>query len=431
VWNDLENSLEKADETKTTGSTGKAPGKRFVPAIIFIVFALSMSGPTLNLLTREIATTFFGSATQETVGITTQLSTISNAVQVAAGIIMGVLAVRFRHKSLLMAGIFLSIIAHLGAYFAPTFLWMQVIFAIGGAAAIMVSIVAVTLLGDLLPLNRKAKAVGYLVTALYLAVFFGSPIVSFLAGLGSWRYIHLLLGLPAAVAALAVSYIGIPSISHTHQPSIGRKKYVRSFRQVLLNKSAVSCLVGSLFFTGITIGLFAINFFRQQFWSELSPLLQAQYASYIIMAGTLTFAVGGLAAGRLTDKFGAKNLTVVGALGDGVFIILLFIAPNFWAALAFDFLHMWFAAMAITTLSCLSLDQVPSSRGTMMSLRNSFTNIGNTIAPAIGGALLVWASYPALGLVLGAMSIIASAIILLMAKDPNRGLRDRAETKIQ
>lgn len=420
--------MGEVDETKRLGSTGKTPGKRFVPAVIFIVFALSLSGPALSLLTREIATTFFGSATQETVGITTQLSTISNAVQIAAGVIMGVLAVRFRHKSLLMAGILLSVIAHVGAYLAPTFLWMQVFFAIGGAAGLMVAIVTVTLLGDFLPLNRKAKAVSYLVTALYLAVFVGSPIISFLAGLGSWRYAYLLLGLPA-VAALAVSYFGIPSISHTHQPSIGREKYVRSFRQVLSNKSAVSCLVGSLFFTGITIGLFAINFFRQQFWSELSPLLQAQYASYIVMAGTLTFAVGGLVAGRLTEKFGAKTLTVVGALGDGIFIILLFLAPNFWAALAFDFLHMWFAAMAITTLACLSLDQVPSSRGTMMSLRNSFTNIGNTIAPAVGGALLVWYSYPILGLMLGAMSIVASAIILFIAKDPTRGMREGEKPK--
>ena len=285
----MEHSSEKAYETiNQSPSERHLPRKGFVPAIIFIVFALSMSGPALSLLTREMATTFFGSATQATVGITTQLSTISNAVQVAAGVIMGVLAVRFRHKSLLMAGILLSIIANAGAYLAPTFLWMQVFFAIGGAAGLMVGVMAVTLFGDSLPLNRKAKAVSYLVTAFYLAVFVGSPIISFLAGLGSWRYVYLLFALPA-VAALAVSYFGIPFTSHAHQPSIGRAKYVRSFRQVLSNKSAVSCLFGSLFFTGITIGLFAINFFRQQFWSELPPLLQAQYSSYIVMAGDLFF----------------------------------------------------------------------------------------------------------------------------------------------
>jgi hypothetical protein len=39
-------------------------------------------------------------------------------------------------------------------------------------------------------------------------------------------------------------------------------------------------------------------------------------------------------------------------------------------------------------------------------------------------------SYQALGFVLGAMSMVASAIILLIAKDPTGGLRDGEETKI-
>jgi hypothetical protein len=33
AWNDLENSIGKVDETKILGSTGKAPGKRFVPDV--------------------------------------------------------------------------------------------------------------------------------------------------------------------------------------------------------------------------------------------------------------------------------------------------------------------------------------------------------------------------------------------------------------
>jgi len=233
----------------------------------------------------------------------------------------------------------------------------------------------------------------------------------------------MLLGLPFAVAALAVSHFGIPSRSHKHKPEVSKKEYIRSFKHVFLNKSAAACLIASLFFTG-TIGLFAINFMRQQFWSDLPLPLQVQYASYVAMVSTLLFAAGGLVAGRLANKYSVKTLTVAGALGDGIFIILLFLAPNLWLALAFNWLHVWSATTAGTALSCLALDQVPEARGTMMSLKSVFGNTGNALGPAIGGALLIWASYPPLGLVLGAMSIIASAIILIIARDPTKRLQE-------
>ena len=418
-WDALENSLKKADETKISGLIGKSPGKWFVPALVFMAFALNIGNLTLALLTREIGATFFEFDTQATVGITSQLSTIGFAAAVAAGVAMSVLAIRFGHKSLLMTGILLQTISAAGAFLAPTFLWLLAFFALEGVGSVLSGVAFVTLIGDYLPQDRKAKAVSYIAAAVSLATFAGTRLIPIAAGLGTWRYSYLLLGLPLALAALAVSHFGIPSISHEHKPEVSRKEYLRSFKQVFLNKSAAACLLASLFFTGV-IGLFALNFLRQQFWSELPLPLQVQYASYVAMVSTLLFAAGSLAAGRLVKRYGAKTLTVIGALGDGIFILLLFLAPNLWLALAFDWLHVWSATTAGTTLSCLALDQVPTARGTMMSMKSVFGNIGNAIGPAVGGALLIWASYPTLGLIFGTMSIIASAIILFIANDTTR-----------
>jgi predicted MFS family arabinose efflux permease len=429
AWNELKNSLGKLDETNTQGLPAKASGKWFIPAIVFMVFALNIASLILTLLTREIGATFFGSGTQATVGITSQLSTIGFAAAVTTGVAMSVLAIRFAHKSLLLTGIALQVVSAAGAFLAPTFLWMQVFFAMDGVGSVLSGIALITLIGDLVPQNQKAKAVSYITAAVFLASFVGAPLISAAAGLGTWRYAYLLLGLPFAAAALAVSIFAIPSISNEHKPAIDRKKYVRSFKHVFLNRSAAACLVASLFFSGI-IGLFAINFFRQQFWSELPLTLQAQSASYVAMVSTLLFAVGSLVAGRLANRFGVKTLTVLGALGDGVFIVLLFLSPNLWMALAFNWLHVWSAATAGTALACLALDQVPEARGTMMSMKSVFGNVGNTIGPAVGGALLVLASYSALGFVLGGMSMVASAIILFLAKDPTRSIRMGEKSKI-
>lgn len=421
---------EKPDESINQSPTEKhSPRKGFVPAIVFMVFALNIANLTLTLLTREIGATFFGSDTQATVGITSQLNTTGFAAAVATGIAMSILAIRFRHKSLLLTGITLQVASATGAFLAPSFLWLQVFFAMEGVGAVLSGVAVITLIGDFLPQNRKAKAVSYITAAYFLASFAGARIIPVAADLGTWRYSYLLIAFPFAAAALVIALFFIPSTSHTHQSRADKGRYIGSFRQVFLNKSSAACLVGSLFFSGV-IGLFAINFLRQQFWSDLPLSLQVQYASYVAMVSTSLFAAGSLVAGRLANRFGVKTLTVVGALGDGIFILLLFLAPNLWMALAFNWLHVWFATTAGTALSCLALDQVPTARGTMMSLKNVFGNVGNTIAPAIGGAMLVWASYQALGFVLGAMSIIASAIILFIAKDPTRVMREEEKTKI-
>lgn len=417
----MEHSSEKPpnETTNQRPSERHSPRTGFVPAMVFMVFALNIASLTLTLLTREIGASFFGSDTQATVGIASQLSTTGFAAAVATGLAVSVLAIRFGHKSLLMAGVTLQVASAAGAYLAPTFLWLQVFFAMEGVGAVLSSVAFITLIGDFVPQNRKAKAVSYITAAYFISLFAGTRLIPVAANLGTWRYSYLLLALPFAAAALAISFLAIPSTSHEHKPEVSRKAYVSSFKHVLLNKSAAACLVASLFFSG-AIGLYAINFLRQQFWSDLPLPVQVQYASYVAMVSTLLFAVGSLVAGRLANRFGVKTLAVVGAIGDGVFTLLLFLAPNLWVALAFNWLHVWSSTAAGTALACLALDQVPTARGTMMSLRGVFGNIGNTIAPAIGGVMLVWGSFQGLGLVLGAMSIIASAIILFAAKDPNK-----------
>ena len=392
-------------------------GRLFVPSIAFMVFALNIGGLTSTLLTREIGVTFFGSDSQAAVGITSQLSAVGFAAAVAGGVAMSLLAIRFRYKSLLLVGVFIQIIAAGGRFIAPTFLWMQIFAALEGVGSVVSSIALITLLGDYLPQNRKAKVVSYITAAAFIAGVIGPPAISAVADLGSWRYVYLLLQLPFAIAAFGIAFFNIPFVKKKQRIEVDRKNYMRNFKAVLMNKSAASCLVASLFFSGV-MGLFAINFLRQQFLSDLSLPLQVRYASYVVMVSTLLFAGGSLVAGRLAGRFGVKMLTVVGALGDGIFTALLFFAPNLWIALALNWAHVWSATTAGTALTCLALDQVPEARGTMMSMKNVFANIGNTIGPAIGGPMLIWASYQAIGFTLGGMSLIASVIILFLSKDP-------------
>ncbi len=332
---------------------------------------------------------------------------------------MGFLAVRFRHKSLLLVGVLLVAFSAVGSFFAPTLSLMLFFSFVEGSGSIMVTIMAFTLIGDSISLNKKAKAVSWVLAAGYMFSLFGTPLIDFFANLGGWRYVFLLLVLPVAIVGVVLSFFGILSHkSEMQQPAIGKGTYISNFKQVFLNKSAASCLIGGLLFTGASFGVFAIAFYRLQF------LISREDAVCILFVIALIAVVGSLVGGRLVNRFSAKFLAVVNVLGCGVSIMLLFFSPNIWIALVFNFCCTWFIMVGTTAYHCLVLEQVPKCRGTMMSLYRLFTGIGCIVAPAVGGSLLVIFSscsietgYQALGIGIGAMSIAAACILHFLTKD--------------
>jgi predicted MFS family arabinose efflux permease len=294
-----------------------------------------------------------------------------------------------------------------------------------GVGSIIVAIMSYTMIGDLLPSNKKVKAVSYVVAMGSLAVLIGTPLIGFITNVAGWRSVFIFLSLPVSTAGLILAFFSLPSGPLKRQPAADKKAYLSNFRQVLSNRSAASCFVGGIFggAAGTGVGLFAIAFYRQQFLEPMGFAVETAigFVVGIMLMAAAMYVVASLVVGRLAGRFGAKTLTVVGALGNGVLIMVFFFMPNLWTALPLDMAHVWFAAATVTAVQCLALDQVPKARGTMMSLNMMFGTLGGVIGTAVGGAMLVlFGLYQAVGLALGAMCIVSAVVIYFFAKDPTR-----------
>lgn len=359
----------------------------------------------------DIAISFFGNSSPTSIGIAGQISTVNSLGEVAIALLMGFLVVRFRHKGLYLSGVFLVIASAIGNFLAPTLLWMQVFYFLEGMGSMIITIIAYTLIGDLLPANQKGKVVSYVVASLFLVSFAFPPLINFIADNTGWRYNFLLFVFPAALLGLLIAIYGIPN--KVEGPKSKKSSALSSFKQVLVNRSAVACLLSQFFFVGVSIALFTLPFFREQF------LLPRSATVYILMIASGIYVFSILVTGKLVNKIGAKNLVMIGTLFDGLFIIGLFNAPSLWISLPLNFTHVWFAGMAIASFSCLIIDQVPSSRGTMISLNRVFGKVGDALTPVVGGLVLVgFASYNSLGFILGGMSIIGAAAVFLFVHNP-------------
>jgi len=386
------------------------------------VFSAGTANAVLTLLAVDIAKTFFPNAQtpaqlSAAVGAVSQLSTFNAAAEIAFALLLSILAIRFRHKPLLLAGVILVFASTMGSFFAPTLLSLQFFYAIEGGGSIMVSIMALTLIGDILPANKKAKTISYIVSISALAALVLTPLTGFIADIGGWRSIFVLIALPVSAAGLALTSFILPSKPQSKPTASKENPYLSSFKQILTNRSATACLVANILtVAGTQVAVFALAFYQVQF-AATRALTVGIYEIAVII-----YIVAPLVSGQLVHKFGAKRIAIASTLLAAFFTMTFFFMPNLWAAITFDMLHVWFAATATPAFVYLILEQVPKSRGTMISLNTTFNNIGNVVAPAVGGALLALTSgiYGAVGLALGSLAVAGSVILLFFAKDTTR-----------
>jgi len=383
-----------------------------IPAMITATAAVSATSGILTLFTVEIAANF-----QVSLGVASQLATINYAGEFVFSLLMGILAVRFRYKPLIIAGVLFVIFSSIGCFLAPDFVIMQIFFAMEGIGTIIFSIMALTLFGDIYPPKKRAKAVSYIATALWVTALINFPLSGFIANVAGWRSNFILQILPISLAGLILAFLTVPSKTQALRASIKNATCKESFHKIFTDKSATACLAGSILSTaGVQIGLFAVLFYRQRFSMSTDSVVLLNMGMIII------FIIGSFAAGRLTNRFGAKPIAVIGTLLTGFFTMTFFLIPDIWGALFFDVLHVWFAAIAAPAYLCLALAQVPKFRGTMMSLNSATGSLAKMVAPAVGGVLLILTldSYEAVGFALGSMSVAAAIILFFLAKDPTR-----------
>ncbi len=365
----------------------------------------------LGLFLLDIALTF-----QVSVGTASQISMISAVASIFVGLLMGVLSVRFSHKSLLLAGSVIITVGLIGCFLAPNFAFMLVFYPLDGVGSVIVVAMGAALIGKFLPLEKRSQALGWMVASATLAYVVGAPLAGFIAGAGSWRSVLLWFFLPVSVVGLVLAYFNVPSTPSKQQVAIGKEAYLSSLKQVLINRSAAACLVsGALFWVSQTgWGLFAITFYRTRFSVPL------EYASLILLFMTLSMSLGAVVGGRLVNRFGRKRLTILSFGLASVLIVIFVYMPYLWIVLPLDLASTWLRGMGFAAASSLGLEQVPQSRGTMMSLSGMFGSLGSVIGVTVAGRVVDQYGFLVLTPVLGAFGVVSVFVNYFLVRDPYR-----------
>lgn len=391
----------------------RSSGKLFLLSLTFSYFATGPMGVLTGLLLIDIALTF-----EVSVGFMGQINTVYYLVAVGFALFMGALSVRFRHKSLLMLGLLSITVSAVGCFLASSFNLMLVLYSLSGVGTAMVTPMTFALIGHYLPLDKRTNAIGWVVASGALTYIIGAPIISFLAGIGGWRFVLLGFVLPISLTSLLLAFFGLPSELHNHQPAayarVSDGAYLKSFKGILLNRSATACLAGNALrsIAFAVVLLYGISFFREDF------LVSTDFASIILLCGASSYTLGSLVCGRFVKRFGRKSSTVWTAFLASIFTISFVYSPDLWLSLALNFLSGLFFGMGASAANSLTLEQVPEFRGTMMSLTSAAQSLGSAFGAALGGVMLVLYDYLMMSSFLGALGIVAATVFYFLTVDP-------------
>ncbi len=400
------------EESNQTGEKGSV-GRLFLPSIVLSRFATTPSGIILSFLLIEIGLTF-----GLPVGVTGQLSTARSIVGVVSAILMGILSVRFKHKSLLTTGLIILSVAILGCGLASNFILLLIFYPLLGLGGSMVMPMTTTLTAKHLPLKKRASVIGLLMATVSVSYLIGTLFIRFISDIGGWRLPFLVYALPFPLLSLLLVFKGLPHESESEQTSLSKGSLADGFKGVLSNRSAIACLVSGALSSAAWQGilLYAISFYRQQF------LVSKGIASYIMIGASMSYTLGALISSRFVNKLGRKPVTFISSLMAGIFIFSFTIVPDLWISLVLSLAGCLFAGMRSTAGVSLTIEQVPEFRGTMMSISSASVSMGSALGSGLGGLALLMYGYQAVGPSLGLLGLASAIVVYLIAVDPTRGL---------
>ena len=377
---------------------------------ITVALALSTAstGPqlvALSLLMPEISAALNAPITQ--LG---QLNTAFSIVAVLGSLLMGAITMRYPPKRLLVAGVSTLLIGIVGAALSTGYPQMIMFFILYGAGnSLTLPIVSILLL--LYPQQERTTALGRIYSGRSLTSIIATPVIGFLASLYGWRIGYLGFGAPLIILAVVLVSAKIPE-----QPtSQGNIDLMSGFRKISTNRSALACIAGAALSLAFFNSLMVFNgtYMRNTLGLTLETASLAMSVTFIAVA------VGQVLSGTFADRIGIKATTWLSTLIGGVSLFLYFSVklPVAVAILA-SAVGTGMAGTTMTTMATLALEQVPDSRGTMMSLNSAAMSMGAMLSTVIGGLAIDSLGFSGYGAIMFTISLAAAITFYAWTREP-------------
>lgn len=420
------------------GSAERAPSVRWALAGLSLSMLLSSLGTSIANVGLPALAQAFNASFQEVQWVVLAYLLAVTTLIVSVGR-LGDLTGRRR---LLTAGIFLFTAASLLCGVAPT-LWLLISAraAQGLGAAIMMAL-TIAFVGETVPKAKTGSAMGLIGTMSAIGTALGPSLGGVLiAGLG-WRALFL-VNVPFGLLAFLLAYRSLPvdrggpKADRTGLDNLGTLLLALTLAAYALAMTMGRGRFGSINVALLSAAVFGAGLFVLVEARTASPLirlgifldpvlsaslamsaivstvmmatlvvgpfylsralgLDAALVGVVLSVGPLAAALAGLPAGRITDRFGAQRMTLVGLIGiaAGSFILSMMPAtlglPGYIAPIVV--ITVGYALFQIANNTAVMTEIRADQRGVISGMLNLSRNLGLITGASAMGALFALAS---------------------------------------
>lgn len=327
----------------------------------------------------------------------------------ALGVVIGapllaVMAAHWPRRTLLVALMALFAIGNFASAMAPGYLSMNLLRFVAGLPHGTFFGVAALVAASLAPLDKRASAVGLVMSGLASATLIGVPIAAWLGQHLGWRSAFVLVGGIATLACVLV---------HRHVPNLPAAQGAGPMRELGALKRPQVWLTLGIGAVGFG-GMFSVFSYIKPLLMEVTGLPLASVPLVLGLFG-LGMVVGNLVGSRLADK--SLMRTIAGLLVWNALVLaaVVFTASHVVAVSVNVFLVGTVVAIA-PALQIRLMDVAGDAQTLAAALNHSAFNMANALGAWLGGVAIAagfgWTSTGWVGLLLalGGLGVFGLAV---------------------
>ena len=341
---------------------------------LIVLFAIN----TLNFFDRQILGAV-GEPIRKEFGLDDASLGLLNAaftiLYAFVGIPLGVLADKFGRKRILAVGVFVWSLLTAGTGLVQSFGQMFMLRLGVGVGEASCAPAANSLIGDLFPAGRRAKALAIFMLGVPVGLALSFAISGSVAKQYGWRAAFFVAGIPGILCAIAVLFVSEPKRGASETHDIGsRKRAGSTYLNILKTPTMLWIIVsGAIFnFNAYAVAAFITPYLMR--FHELD-IQQANFISTIVygVMGGAGLLIGG-AIGDAVVKRRKNGRMLVGATAMMLSIPLVYFALQIPKGSTTAFLILMGTATALwyfyysTVYSTIQDVTEPASRGTAMAV---------------------------------------------------------------
>jgi predicted MFS family arabinose efflux permease len=381
-----------------------------LPTLIIAISTIDPPALIISISLIEVASAFGVS-----IGLAGQIRSAGSVLAIVAALAMGVLSVRYSYKSLLLGGLLVNLVFSICCALVPSFVLLVACFSVLGLVTSLVTPMVFSYIGGCYPVERRSQIVGTLTSLRTVSYLLMVQLIGLVAGFWGWREAFMLLAAPITFLGLTLSLKVLPGIRS--RENTGRMSLLEGYGGVLASRSAVACLLGNMLSGGAWAGgviVYTVTYLREAF------LLPRSEASNVFSSLVIGIIAGNYLGGPIIKRLGGKRVLVVSCLLSGILVACCMNSPWIQLTIAIAVVMSILAGVRMTSTSTLLLYQVPRYRGTVTSVNSAVSQLGVALGAALGGLTLQLHSWGSVGVVLGAMHVIASIVYYVGVKEGER-----------